>query len=100
MRYLYRPNHPKADKFGMVEWSLGIGPLHPAVYVISDTMDMVKHHGSGRMFDSKSNFRKETKACGMVEVGNEPIKQRKQIRLDKGQRRDAIRKAIYELRNR
>lgn len=68
-------------------------------YVISDHMEPIKHMGSGRVFDSKSAFRKETRALGMVEMGNDPIKPRKPIPLDKGQRREALHKALYELRN-
>lgn len=68
--------------------------------VISDTMDQVKHHGSGRIFDSKSRFRAETRAMGMVEIGNEKIKPRQPVKLDKRQRREDIKRAIYELRNR
>ena len=67
-------------------------------YVISDHMDPLKHHASGKVFDSKSEFRKETKALGMVEMGNDAIKPRKPVTLDKRQRVEAIRKAIYELR--
>lgn len=70
-----------------------------APYVISDTMDAVKHMGTGQMIDSKSGHRAATKASGCVEIGNEPIRPRKAITLDKGQRREAIARAIYDLRN-
>ena len=71
-----------------------------AVSVISDNMEPLRHHGTGRVIDSKSKFRADTRACGAVEVGNEPINPRKRIELDRGQRREAVRRAIYELRNR
>lgn len=71
-----------------------------AHYVISDTMEPTKHHGTGRMIDSKRAFSKETRAIGCVELGNEAIKPRVPIPLDRGQRRDAIRKTLYDLRNR
>jgi hypothetical protein len=71
----------------------------PHFYVISDTMNPTRHMASGRVFDSKRAFREETRAHGCIEVGNEPLKPRTPIRLDKGQRRDHIRQAIYELRN-
>src|SRR6185295_592624 len=70
-----------------------------AVSVISDNMDAVKHHGTGLVSDSKSQFRKMTKASGCVEIGTEAIKPRTPIKLDRGQRREHIRQAIYELRN-
>ncbi len=101
MRYLYRPKHPQADENGMIEAEmLDCGPNGAAPYVISDAMNPVKHMGTGRMIDSKSKFRADTRASGCVEIGNEPIKPRQPIALDKGQRRDAIRQSLYELRNR
>lgn len=68
-------------------------------YVISDTMDPMKHMGSGRVIDSKARFRAETSATGCIEIGNERIQTRKPIPLDRRQRRDDIGRAIYELRN-
>ena len=70
-----------------------------APYVISDTMAPIKHMGTGQYLDSKSKFRAATKASGCVEIGNESIKPRAPIKLDRGKRRDDIRKSIYELRN-
>ncbi len=67
--------------------------------VISDSMAPVKHMATGRVLDSKSQFRADTKASGCIETGNEPIKPRVPIKLDGGQRREAIRKSIYDLRN-
>lgn len=62
-------------------------------------MEPLKHHGTGRIISSKREFSKETRQAGMVELGNEAIKPRKPIKLDKRERVDAIRKAIYQLRN-
>lgn len=39
--------------------------------VISDTMDPLVHPATGRLMDSKSQFRAITRAAGCVEVGNE-----------------------------
>jgi len=100
VRYLHRPDHPKADEFGMVEAGLANDePRQWATMVISDSMEPLKHHGTGRIIDSKARFRAETKAVGAVEIGNEPIKPRKPIQLDRRQRRDDIKRAVYELRN-
>lgn len=71
-------------------WSVG---------VISDTMPETKHHGTGRVHTSKAKFRADTRAIGATEIGNEPIRPRAPVRLDRGQRREAIRKAIYDLKN-
>ncbi len=39
--------------------------------IISDTMDGMFHPANGKMYDSKSRFRDETRARGCIEVGNE-----------------------------
>ena len=41
------------------------------VHVIGDSMDMLQHPATGRMTDSKSVFRVDTKASGCIEVGND-----------------------------
>jgi hypothetical protein len=77
--------------------------LGNASYVISDTMDPLRHMADGKMYDSKVKFRQATRAAGCVECGSETatlLAPRKKIELDRGQRRDAIRKTIYALRNR
>lgn len=69
------------------------------VYIISDTMIPLKHMGTGQVIDSKAKYRQATRASGCIELGNEPIKPRVPVKLDSGQRREAIRKTIYDLRN-
>lgn len=81
------------------------GPLditdksNSAPMVISDIMTAAKHHGTGLVTDSKSTFRRMTKASGCIELGNSSLPTRKPEKLDRGQRRDDIRRAIYELKN-
>ena len=99
MRYIYRPNHPQADEFGMVDVELIAVEYREAPMVISDHMEPLKHHGTGRVLDSKSEFRKDTRAVGAVEIGNEPIKPRTPIKLDRRQRVEDIRRTIYNLKN-
>lgn len=70
-----------------------------AAYVISDNMDALKHHATGEIMTSKRAFSKATRAAGCVELGNEAIKPRAPIKLDRGQRREDIKRTIYELRN-
>lgn len=102
-RYVSRPNHPQADEFGMVEADIA-GPKYggdTAFGVISDTMAATKHMADGKMYDSKSEFRKATKNAGCIEVGNEMATvtaPRKPIQLSRADRRDAIRQAISQLR--
>lgn len=67
--------------------------------VISDTMEPTKHHGTGRMIGSKRAFSAETRRAGMVELGNEAIKPRQPLALDRRARRDAIRQSLYQLHN-
>src|ERR1700685_3791882 len=70
-------------------------------YVISDIMSETQHMATRRMHTSKSEFRKDTKASGCIEIGNDPAltRPRKTIPLDRGHRREAIRQALYEARN-
>ena len=74
-----------------------------ATSIISDIMEPTRHMANGEMYESKAKFRQATKDAGCVEVGTETktlLKPRAPITLDRGQRRDAIRKTIYDLRNR
>ena len=103
-RYVRRPGHPLADEMNMVDASL-LDPedVRSAPYVISDTMAPLQHMATGRFHDSKAAFRRDTKLSGCVEYGNETaalLKPRKQIPMDRGKRREDIRKALYEARNR
>ena len=101
MRFLYRPNHPQANENGMVEASLVDFEVTPRVYVISDTMDPLKHMGTGQIIDSKAKFRQATRASNCIEMGTEKFREgpKPQIRLDKRQRREDIKRSIYQLRN-
>lgn len=72
MSWIYRPDHPKANENGMVEKHLvqtetrGKGPN-----VISDYLPELRHPSTGKIMDSKSQFRAVTREKGCVEVGNE-----------------------------
>lgn len=85
-------------------------PLHvirarsdlPSPFVSLDTMDETRHMADGKFYTSKSEFRRVTKAHGCVEVGDQKDfgRRRKMVpKLDKRQRKDDIRKAVYELKN-
>lgn len=51
----------------------GIKGDDPRFYVVSDSMDAIQSMADGKMYDSKSAYRRELKARGMVEIGNENI---------------------------
>ena len=81
------------------------GPRHPAgkaPNVISDSMDPLKHMGTGRVLDSKSEFRKDTRAAGCEEAGNDPAIQREQPRWEPSERDvvSEVQRAIAQLRSR
>ena len=99
--YKYRPNHPSCDEFGMVEAHLAYDYAPGAApNIISDTMPPTRHMADNNTYESKSQFRKATKAAGCLEVGNDySTKARPQVTLDRGKRRDDIRRAFYEVRN-
>jgi hypothetical protein len=72
-------------------------------YIASDIMSETRHMADNKMYTSKSEFRKTTKAHGCVEIGNDTaplLKPRKLIQLDRNKRREDIQRAVYELRNR
>lgn len=46
-------------------------PPRKTPYIIRDSMDALQHPATGQMMDSKSEFRKTTRAHGLVEVGND-----------------------------
>lgn len=72
-----------------------------APHVISDIMPETRHMATGRMHTSKSAFRAETKAAGCIEVGTDPAitRPRKPIPLSREQRREDIKRTIYNLKN-
>ena len=73
-------------------------PGHTGAYVISDTMDALRHPITGRIMDSKSQFRSVTRAHGCVEVGNERQRDTRRLsEFDKTSRINDIRRAITEL---
>ena len=104
-RFLYRPDHPEADEFGMVTADLA-GPLYSvssAPGVIRDEMPATKHMADGQYYTSKSKFRATTKAHGCVEVGNETssvLRPRAPVRLDQARRVADIKRTIDQLRSR
>jgi hypothetical protein len=70
--------------------------------VISDSMDMLKHPGTGAMIDSKSRFREHTRASGCVEVGTDPAGAREKPRYEPSVLEIVhdVKRAIAELRSR
>lgn len=73
-----------------------------APYVIGDHMDSTRHMADNKFYTSKSEFRKATKAAGCIEVGTETahmLKPRKPIALDRMKRRNDIRQAVSQLKN-
>jgi hypothetical protein len=102
-RWIYRPSHPCANDNGLVEVRLLQDEPEPlGLYVISDEMEPTRHMADGKYFTSKAKFRENTKAHGCIELGNEIptlTKPRQRIALSREQRREDIKRTIYELRN-
>lgn len=98
--YVYRPTHPEADQFGFIEKTLDYLSTNSSAYYIPDEMAPTAHMCSGKLFTSKKKFRNETKAYGCIEVGNDYSRKGKSmVKLDRRERRDHIKQAIYELKN-
>lgn len=116
-KFRHHPGHPLADEKGWVVfdenyWSnlpdhdscgKPYNINHGSINVISDQMADTQHMADGKMYSSKSEFRKATRRAGCVEVGNDKsfmeMKPRKPAQLDKGQRIEAIKQSIYEIKN-
>lgn len=113
---LYKPDCPHANENGFVDKStyyqwmyntkpdkrMMIGNKIVEFNFIADEMAPTRHMCDGKYYTSKKRFRNETKARGCVEVGNDTaplLKRRDTKKLDKRQRRDDIRKSIFELKN-
>ena len=101
-RFVYRPGHPDANEFGMVDASVApprnIGGSAPSV--IRDEMEPTRHMANGKYYTSKSRFRQATKDAGCLEVGNEIktlTQPRKPVQMSREQRRNDIRKAVRQL---
>jgi hypothetical protein len=71
--YVYRDGQlvPKSDA----------GRRTSGPQVISDTMPGMVHPCNGKMYDSKSRFRAETRARNCVEVGNETMRDTRRVEL-------------------
>lgn len=66
--------------------------------VISDTMDPLIHPCTGKRMDSKSEFRKVTRAKGGIEVGNEKLVDRRTLTdMDSASRKRDIDHAMRQL---
>src|SRR5690349_20907797 len=115
--YKHQPDNPLANERGFVtaedfyaykyfkedDKRAVIGNQTVELNFISDSMgDYTWHPADGKYYDSKSKFRQVTKAHGCIEVGNETktlTKQRKQTKLSKKQRREDIKRAVWEIKN-
>lgn len=92
MRYVYRD--------GQIVPKHLAGPRHrtdQATYVISDTMAPLKHMATGRIIDSKSQFRADTQAAGCEEVGNDPAALRERPRPTPQGVHEDVKRALAEL---
>jgi len=72
------------------------------IYYNSDEMNPTRHMANNKYYTSKKKFRDETRARGCIEVGNDTaplLKQRRVKKLNTGERRDDVKRAIWELKN-
>lgn len=71
--------------------------------IIEDTMEATMHPSNGKVYDSKSAFRAESKARGLQEVGNDwngaADSYKKQApKVDRGKLESAYRAALEKVR--
>lgn len=71
------------------------GEVLQAPSVVSDTMDAVQSQGNGKFYDSKSELRKHYRQDGLVEVGNDPARNKpfQKPKPSRKQIKDAVGKA-------
>ena len=70
-------------------------PPKSGVFVISDNLTPLRHPITGKLMDSKSQFRAVTRAHGCVEVGND--RQADRRAYDAGNMKRDIARAIEQL---
>lgn len=111
--YRYKPDHPLANANGFVDveelygfnstedMRAVLGNTVVSVHYIPDEMAATRNMVDGKHYTSKHKFRAATKQAGCVEVGDQVhhLKPKQEIVPDRRQRREDIKKAIYELRN-
>lgn len=64
-------------------------------YVVSDNIEAFRSMADGKMYDSKSQYRRDLKARGMVELGNEQPRGRP---AEMPRVRDTLRQTLQQLR--
>ena len=72
------------------------------IYYSSDEIEPTRHMANNKYYTSKKKFREATKAAGCIEIGNETshmLKPRKSKVPDRRQRREDIKRAVWELKN-
>lgn len=78
-----------ASHFGTVGADAGF-------YVQTDTIDAFRSMADGKIYDSKSQYRRDLKARGLVEVGNDRVERRPTAPPPV---RDALRQAYQQWRS-
>lgn len=68
-----------------------------APYIVKDGMDPVQHMGNGRVYDSKSAFRRATRDLHLVELGNDAPAGTSKIPVDRKELREDIRQAMAQV---
>lgn len=67
--------------------------LKPDVHAVhQDSMDALTNHSDGKVYDSKSSFRRATKAAGCYEVGEKVVRPPKEI--DKKKRKELLKDVV------
>jgi len=78
-----------------VECDAHFSTVRQGPQIISDTIEPFQSMASGEVFSSKSRYRADLRARGMIEVGNERISQKPATLPRAGH---DVRRALHELR--
>lgn len=66
----------------------------PVPHFIRDTMDPIQSQVTGQMYDSKAALRREYKAHGVTEIGNDKMPPRQKPKPDRKAIRQSVEKAV------
>lgn len=90
-RYVLRDGELVEKKYARPRWVTG---------VITDGMDALVSQADGKIYDSKSAYRRSLKENGCIEVGNDPAASRRQEMQEVGGIERDIADAYHQLRAR
>lgn len=95
-RQIYVFRQDASGKYQAIEVSALAASESRAPGIICDSMQALEHPCDGRVYDSKSAFRRVTKAFGMEEKGNDGRYQKPSVPRENRQLQEAVNKTFAQ----